>query len=226
MFSKVIHTILDVIFPMACAGCGAHAQAICDDCLRVISYRGLECFFCGQKAENANICAYCKEKYPLESIVWLWRYNNEKTRAIIAAFKYRKRRALAPALASRMRIAIAQSNLPKNIIIVPIPLHKDKERERGFNQAALLAKNLGIPINADVLMRAKATPPQARTHSRRERQAQIKNAFRVINKDTLAEKNILLIDDVATTGATLVEAASTLKKAGAAKIYAAVLAHG
>jgi ComF family protein len=226
MFSKVIHTILDTLFPMACAGCGKGASALCPDCLKAISYRGRECFFCGQRAETANICQNCAAKYPIESIIWLWRYNNEKTKAIIAAFKYRKRTALAPALASHLLVAIKQKNIPPDAIVIPIPLHKDKEHERGFNQAVLLAKNLGLVIDTKNLIRIKSTPPQARTHSRRERQAQIKNAFRVQDARKITGKNILLIDDVATTGATLVEATRILKKSGAGKIYAAVLAHG
>ena len=211
---------------MACVGCGKGTQALCLDCLKAASYRGRECFFCGQRAEGANICQICNAKYPIESIVWPWRYNNEKTKAIIAAFKYRKRKALAPVLANNLRAAIEQSNIPPDTIVIPIPLHKDKERERGFNQAVLLAKSLGLPINTKVLIRIKATPPQARTHSRRERQTQIKNAFLVIDPKKIAEKNILLIDDVATTGATLVEATCVLKKSGAGLVYAAVLAHG
>lgn len=226
MFSKVIHTILDTIFPMACAGCGKGTQALCPDCLKAASYRGRECFFCGQRAEKKNICQNCSAKYPIESIVWPWRYNNERTKAIIAAFKYRKRKALAPALANHLLAAIERSDLPPNIIAIPIPLHKDKERERGFNQAALLAKKLGLPVDTRNLIRIKSTPPQARTHSRLERQAQIKNAFRVTDPQKIAGKNILLIDDVATTGATLVEAARILKKSGVGSVYAAVLAHG
>lgn len=102
---------------------------------------------------------------------------------------------------------------------------------RGFNQAELLASalayNLSLPlIRRGVLVRTRNDIPQAKTKSREERRENIKGAFEVASNNDLTGKNILLVDDVATTGATLFEAARVVKEAGAQKISAAVFAHG
>jgi len=132
---------------------------------------------------------------------------------------------MASALAAHIKEELLQRNIPSNLIVVPIPLFPAKERERGFNQAALLARELGYPIDESAIRRTRETPPQARARSRRERILQIRGAFEATGKN-LKGKDILLVDDVATTGATLLEAARILKRAGAGKIYAAVFAHG
>lgn len=227
MFSKVIHTFLDILFPLSCVGCGDAGSMVCQKCSLELEYRGRECFFCGVRGQENNLCQKCKAAYPLEGIVWAWRYQNDKTKHIIGRLKYGKRRSLAPALALSISQALTRAAWPVDFIAVAIPLHTEKERERGFNQAELLARSLGIPLAPRAtLIRRKNTPSQARTHSRRERFQHMKGAFAVQKPGAVAGKNILLVDDVATTGATLCEAAKVLKKSGAAKIYAAVIAHG
>lgn len=226
MFHKVIHTIVDTIFPRSCAGCAKVGVAICAECARFVSFLGQECFFCSIRAEKNNICSTCAVKYPIEAVVWPWRYRAGEARRIIAAFKYRKKQALASVLGEIMREALANYHLPKDTVVIPVPLYPAKEKERGFNQAALLARNLGYPMEAASLIRIKETAPQARAHSRGERFEHMRGAFCVVAPNAVCGKNILLVDDVATTGATLCEAAQELKKAGASKIYAAVLAHG
>ena len=116
--------------------------------------------------------------------------------------------------------------MPPDIVTIPVPLFVARQKERGFNQALLLAKNLPFPVLSSVATRTKDTLSQARTHSRRERYLHMRGAFDVKNSEKIAGRSILLVDDVATTGATLTELAGTLKKAGAGKIYALVLAHG
>jgi len=226
MMYKVIHTALDILFPPHCAGCGSASQALCASCARATAYLGKECFFCAGPAEKNNICGQCSRNHDFESIIWLWRYQNEKARTIIAAYKYKRKSALALPLARLLSQKLREHNIPRDIVVIPVPLHKNKERERGFNQAALIAKNLGLYSLSTVAVRLKETSPQAWTESRRERFKHMENVFLITRPETVQNKDILIIDDVATTGATLSELARVLKKAGAAKIYAAVLAHG
>jgi ComF family protein len=115
-------------------------------------------------------------------------------------------------------------------LLVPIPLYKAKFNQRGYNQAAYLAQGIGDKFSlptVDILERVRATSPQSRLH-RDERRENIKGAFKIACSDgkNVQGKTLFLVDDVLTSGATLAEAASILKRAGAEKVYGLTLAHG
>ncbi len=117
---------------------------------------------------------------------------------------------------------------PANILLLPVPLHKRRQRWRGFNQAEIIARPLaeyfGLDLSLELLVRRRYTRPQAKLEPAQRRQS-IKNSF-VCRRQNLAGKVILLIDDVATTGATLAECARILKSAGAKKVCGLVVARG
>ncbi len=110
--------------------------------------------------------------------------------------------------------------------ILPVPLHPSRERERGFNQAYILAKLLsrrhGVPVLKGLLRRIRPTPPQA--GKRRERIRNVRGAFRVHHPEQIRGRSILLVDDVYTTGATVNECARVLMKAGARGVWVYTLA--
>lgn len=112
-------------------------------------------------------------------------------------------------------------------VIIPVPLHGKRLRERGYNQSALLAEHIGklvsLPVDEQSLMREKFALPQARTSGINERRNNVTDVFRC-SGNLVAEKNVLLIDDVSTTGATLDACASVLKKAGALSVWGLTLA--
>jgi len=112
-------------------------------------------------------------------------------------------------------------------VLVPVPLHQKRVRERGYNQSSLLAKELGkltsLPVVDDCLIRQRHTPPQARTSTAAERQSNVSNAFTCRDR-RLQDKQVLLIDDVSTSGATLDACAAALKAAGATSVWGLVLA--
>ncbi|MEM8859833.1 MAG: ComF family protein [Chloroflexota bacterium] len=140
---------------------------------------------------------------------------------IIHNLKYYDQFALAKPLASLMAVAIPQFKAQVTAdVIVPIPLHKQREKERGYNQAFLLAKELGrilnIPVSKTGLLRIRPTSSQAKL-TREERIENMAQAFQA-NPDHISNKNVLLVDDVCTTGATLFAAAAQLKSAGAHSI--------
>jgi ComF family protein len=141
--------------------------------------------------------------------------------------KYRNARDLADPLGDLMAAAIGRAGIHADII-VPIPLHPSRLRRRGYNQAALLAMRIsavsGLP-RIDALARIKKTASQVQTRARQKRIANMANAFKA-DRSVIEGKDVLLIDDVATTGATLEAAIAALRNAGASNITAAVIARG
>jgi ComF family protein len=155
-------------------------------------------------------------------------FHSEPLRTAIHQFKYEDLRCLAGLLGGLM--AEGWSNLAAGDrvpdFIVPIPLHPKRHQQRGYNQATLLARELGFrlgrPIDTDTLIRTKATAPQVDLNVE-ERQDNVRDAFACRNDD-LGGKQVMLVDDVCTTGATLKSAAAALQKAGAKTVWAYTLA--
>jgi len=147
-------------------------------------------------------------------------------REAIHQLKYRNLRALAAPLAGMLQEYLSASPLEFDIL-VPVPLHRKRLRERGYNQARLLAQELGklidIPVSDDVLIRLKHTPPQARTATIEERKHNITDAF-ACSDSGLQGKHVLLLDDVSTSGTTLDACAAVLKANGAAAVWGLAMA--
>lgn len=147
-------------------------------------------------------------------------------RQAIHQLKYRNLRALATPLTELLRDYLIANAMPVEIL-VPVPLHQKRLRERGYNQSYLLARELGrltnLPVVGDCLIRQRHTPPQARTATVEERKSNIADAF-VCCDHKLRDKQVLLIDDVATSGATLDACAAALKASGAASVWGLTMA--
>ena len=245
--SNILSRILDIAIPRSCAGCKAPHEAFCAHCSEVSYSKWLGCVACGARNITGVLCPQtCRRKSPhaLKAVVWAGIYDNELKEAIWQ-LKYKKRRELASPLGkllikkleNRSPIFIEKSNID---IIVPVPLHPLKEHQRGFNQARLIAEVLGkeldLPVVSNILRRIKNTAPQARTMNKDERKKNMQGAF-VANfsplkrrDNTLSQSSkaptVLLVDDVATTGATVFDAARALQEAGAKYIFGATIAHG
>ena len=140
-------------------------------------------------------------------------------------FKYRQKRKLALPLADLMHHYLLENPLPAELI-VPVPLHVDRLRERGYNQAALLTRELsersGLPLEEGSLVRIRETAPQVALKAD-ERRKNVRGAFRG-QGEKLRDRQVLLIDDVSTTGATLEACAEALREKGARSVWALVLA--
>jgi len=130
-------------------------------------------------------------------------------------------------LASPLSELLLKTSLPDVDAIIPVPLHGKRLRERGFNQSALIAKGISKrlhrPLLINTLIRTRYTTPQVNLTAR-EREKNIKGAFSVIDGEDIQGKDIMLIDDVFTTGATVRECSKVLRKAGAGNIYVITLA--
>ena len=148
---------------------------------------------------------------------------------IIHEFKYERRLAHSQGIASRMALILMNYPWLSQIdLIVPVPLHSSRIRSRGYNQSQLLADHLGntfgIPVVSEVLVRIRSTPSQT-SLNQQQRLQNVAGAFQADNLNLLIGKNILLVDDVITTGATLNECAKTLLKAGAKNVHAIAGVH-
>lgn len=200
---------------------------LCADCVQTLPWlQEPLCPLCGQMmTRSAERCFECvKDPLPITQIRAAFRFADPIPH-IIHQFKYENQFALATPLAALMAEAWPQWQTAVNLII-PIPMHKARQRKRGYNQSALLAQkfsqHIGQPYNEKALQRIRHTRPQVGL-SGRARLANLNGAFGV-NGRSVHNKDILLIDDVCTTGATLVVATKTLLAAGANSVSGYCLA--
>ncbi len=240
------NAIVDLLFPPRCVACNRLGAWLCDPCTEAIeTIRPPVCHHCGLPLDERTcgdsvqshsagprgtilVCDRCQNvPSPLDGLR-AYAYHTGSLREAIHQFKYEDLRSLATPLGKLMGqgwIELAPSDHEIDVI-VPVPLHATRQRERGYNQAALLARELGLhlqrPVVEDVLMRTRATAPQIDLTAE-ERQANVRGAFQAANT-SLAGKRVLLIDDVYTTGATLQAACTALRTTGVAFVWAYTLA--
>lgn len=219
--------ILDLIFPPVCLTCKSilapDERYVCDVCISNISYINAPlCTICGRpfftRDDERRLCGGCIiSQPPFDSARALGAYGNQLLK-LIHFFKYYERTYLSPLLGRLMTRRDYPDFDPEGFdLIVPVPLHKKRFFERGYNQALLLCQGLkrgwGIPVNHTDLIRTRWTEPQVKL-SPKERIKNVKGAFEV-KGDIFPKKRVILVDDVFTTGATVKECAKVLKKAGA-----------
>lgn len=225
-------TGLNWLFPIICVGCQREGEWLCSRCLLPImsDYKKIGCADCGQSTIVGDYCSEHRPNHQLAGLVMVQPFHQGTLREAIHKLKYNGIQALAKPLGTLLnRRLMSYPHLWKSLLI-PIPLHRTRQQYRGFNQTELIANQLTdlIPQRTDqVLFRRKTTHSQA-SLSHAERKNNLKNAFFLECKQVSLIKNklILLIDDVATTTATLDEAAKVLLTAGASEVWGAVLAKG
>ncbi len=184
------------------------------------------CPRCGRPTPEAAICATCQHQ-PLKVAPIRSAFLFEGAlRQAVHALKYRGGRSVVELLALRMAEAWSQNPLPSELLI-PIPLHPEREVRRGYNQAALLARALGrcldLPVASRALVRTRNTASQTQLN-RAERRDNVTGAFVVQKGVELAGRRVTLVDDVATTGATLEACAAALWAEGTETVNAFTLA--
>jgi ComF family protein len=232
-----VRAVLDLLFPPLCMSCKARLfepHALCASCWRAMSFiDGPLCARCGMPFDidpgGETICGPCHAKAPdFNRARALFRYDDASKRLILG-FKHGDRLDSAPAFA-RWLERTGRPLLAEADLIVPVPLHRGRLWKRRYNQAAILAKGLarlsGRTHDPLLLIRKRATPSQGEMSSAKARRRNVLGAFGVSPRkaDELRGRNILLVDDVFTTGATLNACARALKRAGAARVDALTLA--
>lgn len=204
----MIHTIsskiLSFIFPSSCYGCKKDGAPLCNECL-----------------------VLCKKPLtpPYPFIISMYSFKSPLIRKSIHAIKYFRRKDLIQPLAEKIKTEINIRNLSG--ILTPIPMHTVRKLLRGYNQSEELAYQISVitelPYNKKVLARSILTKRQVRTSSRGERLKNQYLAFKVVGE--IQGKDFILIDDVTTTGATLLSARKALIDSGAKNVWAITIAH-
>lgn len=224
---KWANKTLDLLFPPLCAACNKLGSLLCDDCLAKMPWvKEPICLRCGRSLLHpANACGACwQESFPLQQVRASLFYR-EPLAGVIHKMKYGGLFALAKPLAQIMAKTWPDWR-PAPDTIIPIPLHKRRIRRRGFNQSALLAfrvgRQLNISVNDQALQRIRHTLPQVDL-SPAQRLVNVRGAF-TADVNQVEGKQILLIDDVYTTGATMSAAADALIASGARSVSAYCLA--
>ena len=200
---------IDVLLPAHCVGCGLEGTYLCDGCLRA----GV------QAPPQGGVFAFDEATVPFA-------YEGVP-RTAVHQLKYARLRAIAPAMAKPMADVIAARGVRAGVV-VPVPLHRQRLRQRGFNQSALLARGVGeilrIPVGESLLERPHLGVPQVEVRGREERRRNVKGAFGLAPGARVAGLDLVLVDDVLTTGSTMDSAAGVLKGAGARSVHALAFA--
>jgi competence protein ComFC len=225
---------INFIFPKKCVVCKKHGSYLCSKCFSYLSFDAKSlCLLCNQPTFNNLTHPRCRRKQGIDGCFSALAYN-KTVQKLIFNFKYKPYLTdLKTVLSDLFYESIIQneqfqSQIKKGKwVLVPIPLSKAKLRKRGYNQAEILAnelsKKLNIPVK-NLLNRTRETKTQVGL-TNLQRKLNIKSAFSLINhKSLITNQNILLVDDVVTTGSTLLEASKVLKKGGVGKVFGLTLA--
>lgn len=250
LFEELIDSLFSVVFPTRCSICGgevanAGGLGVCRQCWSgVEGWEGISCERCGlpvasERAADAVqvLCGACLAKNPPFDLARTFGIYRGNLRLLVLQLKFRRRERLGRRLGALLADActeIRSAGNAESLLIVPVPLFHSRERERGYNQARLLAEGLkrcldrtpagrNLKIATGLLVRTRATLPQAGLGFQ-ARSENVRNAFAVEKPELAAGRQVILVDDVMTTGATLSACAAALKKQGAAKVYAVAMA--
>ncbi len=241
---NILKGLIDLIYPPRCIICehflwsnevitNGIRVSLCQGCID--EFKKIDspfCSICGRPFEDASYdnhhCQDCLIKPPtFDRLMAPYLFDGKLKDAIYElkyAFKTFVADSLGPLLAD-FCLGILGGN--REFLVMPVPLHTKRLRQRGFNQSLLLARYVADALHAELaylsLVRIKFTQPQTGL-KKKERRKNVSKAFEVKSSDSIKGRNILLVDDVATTGSTLNECARVLKKAGCREVFAVVLA--
>ncbi len=227
-FKNIFSNSLHLFYPHLCTGCGSD----------LLQEDNLLCLHCINSLPHTNFAKH--NNNPVEKIFWgripvtaahsEFYFSKEfLIQHLIHQLKYKNNTEIGFYLGELMGKSLMNSNRFNNIdYLVPLPLYPDKEHKRGYNQAAIICNGMSEVMNVPVItgnvIRQRFTETQTRKH-RTERWENVSGSFLVKNPETLMGKNILLVDDVITTGATLEACGSMLLQTDNVKLYIATLAH-
>lgn len=242
MLRKLVNSLVDIIYPKICVVCknklktiASIDELVCRECwMKIKKNLPPFCHHCGRHLEKSkfikNVCISClKRPLHFDRAFSVAQYEGA-LKELIHKFKYEGKDYLGPTLSRLMIEFIKEYNLPLDYLdlIIPIPLHKTRLREREFNQAQILSNYIASEFKKTVLNNNLIRHSYTKTQTELEmdeRILNVKDSFLIIDKKAIKDKNILLVDDVLTTGATASWASYTLKNAGCNIVFVLTLAN-
>jgi competence protein ComFC len=224
-YMRFLDTILELVFPSKCLACSRSGSLLCLECLS--DFPEAE-----RKSADWIFPVYDYRHPPVKKALWALKYKGKKVLAEVFA------QAVYEKITEELSDLYVLENFTSPLLI-PIPLSAKRKRERGFNQSEVLCReilkehhmrtstdqSLILELGEKILIKPAETEHQARIRERKSRLRNIAGSFTAINQSRLKGRNVILIDDILTTGATLTEARKVLKLAGARKIVAFTVAH-
>ena len=238
ILKKVISILIDFIYPenISCIICNSqisknNTYSMCKTCFNEMNFILDGCIKCGKpiiyhslEKQDISGCGSCFDKtFYFDKSISCIEYNNT-SKKLILDFKYKRKTYMSKYIANIMKEKLEIENIKFDCILY-VPLHKKRLKKRGFNQSEKIAIKLGNIINKpsyDSLIRKKNTKPLYKLN-KEQRQDTLKNIFEIKNNIEVKNKNILLLDDIFTTGSTVNEISKLLKLEGANKIYVMTL---
>lgn len=248
MLKKYWQFIMSILFPIECAGCGEEGKWLCDECFAKIKFNNEQiCPICSQKISFGYSCKCSISANADIYITFLDLAQNSFISDLIHEFKYNFVESISLDLAkitlkfweiNHKRAEILRYIFDEEILFLPVPLHKKRLLWRGFNQSEMILNELNFlkqnwmfekktRVLSNALVRIKNTEFQGKTKMpEQERRENIRNAFECRDISSVKNKNVILFDDVITTGATIEECALVLKSAGAKRVIGMGIAKG
>jgi len=223
---RILSDLVDLFLPRMCCMCGqrlgANERYICTHCFMNLPFTDYH------KVEHSVLEKQFWGHFPIEKAVSMFHHDGEKTRHILYHIKYWGHPELATHLASIYAKELQQHHFFYNIdILIPLPLHWKRQWKRQYNQSHYIAQSIskqtGIPVDKKVVKRVRNNPSQTRLNAN-QRGENVENIFQLKHPEKIEGKHLLLIDDVTTTGATIISCAKELAKAPHVKISVLTLA--
>lgn len=222
----MFHFLADLIFPKVCVGCGSRGTYLCCECEKAIQGYTLPlCPSCMKQIARLGTHPGCRKSTHLDGLIAAGKHTGI-LRNLVHHIKYLGHADMAQVAARLISQKIPRDLLGQDFVVTSVPIHPSRERQRGYNQSALLGKTLAKMTGSSywpLLKKVRNTVPQAKL-AREQRLKNLRSAF--VSRKLKPGVKILLVDDVSTTGATLDECAKELKRSGAGLVYGVVLAHG
>ena len=234
ILSATTRMFLDTLFPIMCVKCGMEGEWLCRSCAVAIPLKTREtCFVCKEPSRAWRTCYSCRSLCTLSGVIGFFEYSEDIIKTILKIAKYGFVKDILPPLlrviAPYVTPVVEVLDLdPRAVLLVPVPLHPRRLRERGFNQSEIIAKAFALASGAtfsSTLTRRGMRPPQASLDAF-DRARNIRKTFTCSDPASVRGRLVFIIDDVATTGSTLDECGRVLKNAGAAEVWGIVLARG
>ena len=229
--------LLNFLFPRRCLSCGTIGKYFCSRCvgkIRTIEQRETICPVCERPAISGATHPFCKTRYTIDGLTGFFHYDGIIRKAI-KSLKYRSVSDLAkefvgliPDTVLSHIVLVCHSRENGNPVFIPVPLHSSRYKDRGFNQAEVLAqfiaRRLSLRVATDILKRVKHTTPQVEMKDRNKRLKNMEKVFSVLHSPFPFPYSVILFDDVFTTGATMRAAANILKREGVKFVWGITMA--